>query len=1025
MSEKVLKALLQLFAIVARPQREAEENEIVVEEFLKQQLNQELVEDYLKVFNEYYDLHQKRHSEKSKRKKRFASSSVRVLKICTEINQELTQAQKVVVLIRLLEFVKSEDEITQQELEFLSTVAETFHIPANEYRSLKAFIHNPFDIITNPERVLLVDNNLINSYKDGKHLHSSSLTGQIRIYHAMFANMYIMRYIGDDELYLNGQLLQQERVHVLNSGSSIKNPKIAPIYYSDIVSAFKLDRTKSRIAFEVSHVSYFFKNNAPGLQDINFLEKAGNLIGIMGSSGTGKTTLLNVLNGSSAPTTGEVLINGYNVHKEEESLEGIIGYVSQDDLLIEELTVFQNLYFNAKLCFDNYSKFQLLRTVLRLLRSLGLYDIKHMKVGNPLDKKISGGQRKRLNIALEIIREPAILFLDEPTSGLSSRDSENILDLLKELALKDKLVFAVIHQPSSDIFKMFDKLIILDVGGYMIYSGDPVDSIIYFKSRVHQANWNESECHCCGNVNPEQIFNIVEAEVVDEYGNLTQTRKTTPREWHKHFKEFTRTKKRKSVLVRSLPDLSFKIPNKLKQFKVFMQRDVLSKLNDAQYLIINLLETPLLAFLLSYIIKYYSVDAANELGYTFIDNSNLPVYIFMSVIVAIFVGLTVSAEEIIKDRKILKRESFLNLSRASYLMSKIAILLALSAFQAFTYVIIGNSIMEIKGMYFEYWLVLFSAWCSANLMGLNISDAFKTSVTIYILIPFLIIPQIILSGVIVKYDKLNPEISSPNNIPFYGELMTARWAYEALAVYQFKYNEYDRLFYSFEKTMSRADYKKNYWLRTLDNKINSCERNLDDPERKEQVKANLFLLRNEIRKELDKTSDIADFNAFDKLYYEKLDKEAIASVKEYINTLNEHYIDLYNMANRRRDRQITQLQQTKEEKKAFLKKKRMYHNESLTDFVKNANDLVRIVEYKGELYQKLHPIYHDPSAYFLKAHFYAPRKKIFGSYFDTFWVNIGVIWFLTIVLYITLYYRVIHKAINFFEQISTKLRTKK
>ncbi|GAJ09466.1 unnamed protein product, partial [marine sediment metagenome] len=242
----------------------------------------------------------------------------------------------------------------------------------------------------------------------------------------------------------------------------------------------------------------------------------GRLIGIMGASGAGKSTLLNVLNGTYVPSSGEVLINGVNIHTEKEKIEGIIGHVSQDDLLIEELTVFQNLYFNAKLCFNNYTEWELVDTVNKTLKNLGLFEIKDMKVGSPLNKKISGGQRKRLNIALELIREPPVLFLDEPTSGLSSRDSENILDLLKELALKGKLVFVVIHQPASDLFKMFDKLIILDTGGWLIYNGDPVESIIYFKSRIQHANWNESECHVCGNVTPEQIFNIVESNVLDE-----------------------------------------------------------------------------------------------------------------------------------------------------------------------------------------------------------------------------------------------------------------------------------------------------------------------------------------------------------------------------------------------------------------------------------------------------------------------------------------------------------------------------
>jgi ABC-type multidrug transport system ATPase subunit len=131
-----------------------------------------------------------------------------------------------------------------------------------------------------------------------------------------------------------------------------------------------------------------------------------------------------------------------------------------------------------------------------------------------MNKKISGGQRKRLNCGLELIREPSVLFVDEPTSGLSSRDSENIMDLLKELALKGKLIFVVIHQPSSEIFKMFDKLMITDTGGYPIYHGNPLDAIVYFKTAVQAINQSESECTRCGNVNPEQIFNIIEGEGV-------------------------------------------------------------------------------------------------------------------------------------------------------------------------------------------------------------------------------------------------------------------------------------------------------------------------------------------------------------------------------------------------------------------------------------------------------------------------------------------------------------------------------
>jgi ABC-type multidrug transport system ATPase subunit len=112
----------------------------------------------------------------------------------------------------------------------------------------------------------------------------------------------------------------------------------------------------------------------------------------MGSSGAGKSTLLNILNGSTKPTEGRILINGIDIYSEKDKVEGLIGHVSQDDLLIEELTVFQNLYYNAKLCFDNYTASEITQLVNNMLQNLGLFEIKDIQVGTPLNKKISGGQ---------------------------------------------------------------------------------------------------------------------------------------------------------------------------------------------------------------------------------------------------------------------------------------------------------------------------------------------------------------------------------------------------------------------------------------------------------------------------------------------------------------------------------------------------------------------------------------------------------------------------------------------------------
>lgn len=1008
MSERILKALMQLFSIVSEAEEVSDNSRKIVESFLKQQLNQQLVDEYLKLYDDFIEA-KTRKSADGKKKKRTSVNSVKVLLICTQINEELAQKQKIIVLIRLLEFIYANQAASEQEMEFVETVAETFNIPREEFDLCKKFVENTTEQIIDEDLVLIVNNNKENENKKAKHVYSEGILGKLRIIKIESVNMFFVRYFGDAELYLNGILLSKKRSSILTQGSSIRSSRVQPIYYSDIISSFFQDDNSEKIVFNVENLTYKFKGGNQGMHPFSFTEQSGRLVGIMGASGAGKSTLLNLLNGTYHPTTGQITINGVDIHNQPEEIEGVIGYVSQDDLLIEELTVFQNLYYNAKLCFADLSENQITKKVIDVLSSIGLYEAKDLKVGSPMDKTISGGQRKRLNIALELIREPAVLFVDEPTSGLSSRDSENIMDLLKELALKGKLIFVVIHQPSSDIFKMFDNLLILDTGGYPIYNGNPVDAVIYFKQLVNHVNAEESECVTCGNVNSEQIFNIIESRVVDEYGNTTDNRKVRPTEWYSTYKEkvaqdpsnFDKTTEKLSILAA--------IPNKWKQFKVFITRDVLSKLTNKQYLLINFLEAPFLAFILAFLVRYFNSDSSNDAGYIFRENENFPAYVFMSVIVALFIGLTVSAEEIFRDQRILKREKFLNLSKGSYLASKITVMFVISAIQMISFVIIGNTILGVQGMNMSYWLVLFTTACFANMLGLNISASFNSAVTIYILIPFLVIPQLLLSGVIVKFDKLNPYVTVQENVPLVGEIMTSRWAYEAIAVHQFKANDFEKQFFEIDKRFKNVEFKKNFWLSKLREKLSSAQNNFGKEDKTELIKENFLLLRNEIGREVKRNPNVK-FDKLESLYIDKVNDDVFRETQIYLNELNDYYLRKYKSAYDKRDELVASLNKDEASKAKFVEMKDNYTNDALSDFVKDKNSLNKILELDGKLIQKADPIYLNPRGF--RAHFYAPSKRVFGKYFDTFWVNICVIWLMSIILIITLYFDVLRKLIE-------------
>lgn len=1035
---------MQLFAIIAKVDGVTSASRGIVESFLKQQLSLELVDQYLTLFDEFLEAHHQVAKRKDGSAKRTSLNSVKVLRICTQINEELTQKQKVVVLIRLVEFIHSSYEISEQELEFVQTVSETFNIEQNEFGRIRDFVEKDIKDMPDIAEFLVIDGDASHNYANAHHIYNETLgNGRVVVVYIPSVGMYACRYFGGAELNLNGQAMILNKVYILTPGSSLRSSKVQPVYYSDIISAFLSSKTGSRITFNANNLEFAFKGGKLGLRGVNIQEESGKMIGIMGGSGAGKSTLLNVLNSNEIPTKGEVLINGIDIHRQKDKIEGVIGMVSQDDLLIEELTVFQNLFYNAKLCFGNLSDAEITKIVDELLADLGLYEPRNLKVGSPLDKKISGGQRKRLNIALELIREPSVLFVDEPTSGLSSRDSENIMDLLKELALKGKLVFVVIHQPSSDIFKMFDKLLILDRGGYPIYNGNPVDAVVYFKKMVNQANSDESECPTCGNVNPEQIFNIIESKVVDEYGNLTRTRKVSPSEWNNFYKEYIEAKQDPVNPTTDNPESTFNIPNKIKQFFVFTVRDVRSKLTNTQYMLINMLEAPVLAFILAYLIKFYNTDVSNKVGYIFRENENMPAYLFMSVVVALFIGLTVSAEEIIRDRKILKRESFLNLSRSSYLLSKISIMFVLSAIQTFTFVLVGNYVLEIKGMWLDYWLVLFTTSCFANMLGLNISSAFNSAVTIYILIPFLIIPQLLLSGVIVKFEKLNPAITSQRTVPVAGEMMASRWAFEALAINQFAKNDYEKQFYKYDEMISVSDFRRNYWIPHLRGKIDKSETNAknltttpNDSIRAELVQ-DVLLVQSEINADLNRIKELAKrkkINAISSVLMNQLEdlnkkvaaikptkfgKQEADDMRNYLNLVNTVYMKVFNANNDARDNSIRQKTEDKDPKKseakkaAFNKLKDDYLNESLADLVKNSNEFNKIIEQDGILIQRADPVFLEPYQSDMgNSHFFAPRKKIFGRYFDTFWVNLCVLWGMSLIMAITLYFDVLRKIID-------------
>jgi len=1000
MTEEILKALMQLFGLTASLEGTNPEYRMLVENFLAEHLSLELSQKYLLIFEEYAKLRTVETDEQGQKLTSMRVSS-RMLVICTRINQELTQQQKIVVLTRMIELIVADGDVSDTELEFINTVASIFNFQRNELDSLLNFVTT--DMI---EGRFLDDTLYISAFENihyQYHLLQKNLWGMMLVLRIPSIENYLFKYVGDADYYLNGLLIKPNRIYFLSQGSVIRGNRIEPIYYSDIVGIFRKDKLLQEISFEADQVSCLFAGKKNGIRGVSIRESSGKLFGIMGESGAGKSTLLELLNGNLKPQSGRVLLNGRDVHKEK--LEGMIGYVPQDDLLIENLSVYENLYYAAKLSLGDHTEDQIKTIVENTLQSLGLQEVKNLRVSSPLERCISGGQRKRLNIGLELIRKPSVLFVDEPTSGLSSRDSENIMDLLKELALEGKLVFVVIHQPSSTVFKMFDKFLILDTGGYPIYYGSPSDMIQYFKKHANQISRQQGECIECGNVNVEQVFDIISAKIVNEYGRFTEKRKISPLQWHQIFlqeQQIPRIEPAKNNKEKS----RLKLPNRLKQFFIFFQRDLHNKIKDSQYLLINLLQAPLLAFGLAYVNRYYEAEKGI---YSLGNNENLPAYIFIAIIVAIFSGLVGSVEQIISDRKTLRREQFIHLSRNSYFLAKISVLTIISAIQTFFLVWIGNSILEIKGMFVEYFLVLFSCAVFANVLGLNISDSFKSAITVYILIPLLLIPQLVLGGIVIRFEKVNPDFKWNKNdhIPWFSELLASRWAFEALIVTQFKNNMYEKPLYPYDKMIATAEYKKVFYLSELEKMLKKAK--------KEPYTAQKYFRI--IKKELEKELETIDKKELPTLYALS-DRRNLPGMYAYLEKLLQkiriYYHNQQKIAQKNKD---NFLQNNPEHQEMRI----LHYNEAVAILAKQSQSEKKIILGEDYIEPIVNAVFIDGRD--VSAHFFAPTKKVLNQNVSTYWFNIAVIWLMILVLYVALYLRLLAKLVSFISQGLFRVKT--
>ncbi len=524
------------------------------------------------------------------------------------------------------------------------------------------------------------------------------------------------------------------------------------------------------VTIEVAGVAVNAPNGKPLLEPVSLTVFPSEIVALMGPAGAGKTTFLKALNGYTPPAAGQVLFNGADLYKFYDRFRQQMGYVPQDDIVHSQLKVREALYFSAKLRTD-LTDAEIEKRIDNVLESLGIPDKKNDIIGSPERKVLSGGQRKRVNIAMELINDTPVIFLDEPTSGLSSYDAEGVIKLLKNLSTQGKTIITTIHQPSLDIFREFDNLIMLarDKGGIgsLAYFGPAFpDSIEFFDQEGVRAVRSQPGKE----LNPEML--------------LTGLTKRKAPEWANAYSQG-------SLKSQFVTERSGKIPSTpsqtsasavrgfgFGQWITLVRRNFILKMRDKVQSTILLVQAPLFAILVGGVFLHLREPAGNlapdklaaewqKLGGEIVGIE------FLMVIAAIWFGCNNVARDIVGEWTVYQRERMVSLKLPSYLFSKLTIAAGLSLVQCFTLLLIVTLMCQLKANFFEMLGILYLASMVGSAIGLCISAMSETTEAAIAMLPLVLLPIVALGGGIRPIKDIKPPVQQIVNV------VPSRWAFEA------------------------------------------------------------------------------------------------------------------------------------------------------------------------------------------------------------------------------------------------------
>ncbi|MFU8892506.1 MAG: ATP-binding cassette domain-containing protein [Luteolibacter sp.] len=569
-----------------------------------------------------------------------------------------------------------------------------------------------------------------------------------------------------------------------------------------------LDEERTLIeSIQADDIIHDFGPGIRALDHIRFSASRGEMVCIIGPSGCGKSTLLGVLAGQIAPTRGHVRLNGSSLYEHRIRLVPFIAHMPQEEALNPQLTVREHLRHAVTIRRPALSIAEHERRVDSMLAELGLQSIARRRVGAPGEKTISGGERSRLNLGLDLGSRAEVFLFDEPISGLSSKDSEHVADTLRSLS-REKIVIASLHRPGARMLRLFDKVLLLDNGGRTAFFGSPAQMIGYFRDACAEFNIPHPAVDSKAPLGADFVFDILETPL-SAFGtaNAASARRFPPSFWQERFERTAFLDSvdqdagplsqpgnyRKGDRLPLPPRPSRRGRAIIAVFATQFLRSFLSKIRNRGTIYSTFLEAPLLAFLIAHTLR-----SSPQGSYDFSTALHIPAYLFLSVTVAMFLGLTNSATEVLRDRPMLRRERNCQPGALSYVTAKFAALAIIAAAQCLIYLVVGNHFLEIDGMLGQHWLWMTFTALVGTALALFVSSMVRSERAALTAVPLLLVPQMLLAGALVPYREMNRGLFQNAGInrerggsPVPSLVMPLRYCYEAMVVAQATRNPFE------------------------------------------------------------------------------------------------------------------------------------------------------------------------------------------------------------------------------------------